>query len=54
MASFIVIEVQRLMTIDAGFQAILRFYISNLNSPNVGNTDRRDLRCSPLRSGEVA
>lgn len=32
------------MKIGAGVQAILRFYLSNLRSCNVGITDWRDLR----------
>jgi hypothetical protein len=35
--------------IFTGVQAILRFHLSNLRDFNVGFTDERDLRTTPLR-----
>jgi hypothetical protein len=38
-----IIHMQSFMKIGAGFQAILRLYLSNLNGCNVGITDGRGL-----------
>jgi hypothetical protein len=37
------------MEIGTGVQAVLRSYPSNLKGCNAGNTDRRDLLCTPLK-----
>jgi hypothetical protein len=43
MGSGAMIYIPSLITIGSGVQAILRFYLSNLISCNVGITDGRDL-----------
>jgi hypothetical protein len=53
MTSCDTIHLPRFMTIGAGVQAILRFFLRNLNGCNAGITDERDLRITSLRWGQV-
>jgi hypothetical protein len=54
MASCRMICLPSFVKIATGVQAILKFYLRNLEGYNVGITYRRDLRSAPMRWAQVA